>query len=58
MFGSVKSQIMDNSSKLIYSFVVVSCLFVNGAFFTPEVAVLIIFSNYILIDSGKAKSVV
>lgn len=51
IFGSVFKTIKLYSKLFNYFLIVGACLFVNGAFFTPETAFLIVLTNYILLNN-------
>ncbi|RTY91103.1 hypothetical protein EKM01_08675 [Flavobacterium sp. RSP46] len=51
IFGSVFKNSKDYNKLYNYSLIIGACLFVNGAFFTPETSFLIVLTNYILIHN-------
>lgn len=51
LFGSVFKSIKDYNKLYNYFLIVGACLFVNGAFFTPETSFLIVLTNYFLINN-------
>ncbi|KIO54181.1 hypothetical protein [Flavobacterium hibernum] len=51
IFGSVFKNVKEYNKLFDYFLIVGACLFVNGAFFTPETSFLIVITNYILLNN-------
>jgi hypothetical protein len=51
IFGSIFKNITDNNILFNYFLIIGACLFVNGAFFTPETSFLIVMTNYFLLNN-------
>jgi len=51
IFGSIFKNIDDYGKLFGYFLVIGACLFVNGAFFTPETAFLIVLTNYFFLNN-------
>lgn len=56
LFGSVFNNIKGFNKLYNYFIIIGACLFVNGAFFTPETCFLIILTNYFLINKFPSKN--
>nr|WP_315152566.1 hypothetical protein [uncultured Flavobacterium sp.] len=51
IFGSLFKNIKDINKLYNYFLIIGACLFVNGAFFTPETSFLIVLTNYFLFNN-------
>ena len=51
LFGSLFKSIKDTTKLYSYFLIIGSCLFVNGAFFTPETSFLIVLTNYFFLNN-------